>query len=226
MTCPPFADWKSTTDHPALRPGEVHVWRAPLTEKDSRAFSDLLSPGEWIRAQRFHSVRDRERFIAGRGLLRTILGRYLGLPPRELRFAQDAFGKPELHGASSSLHFNLSHSDDLMLLAVTHARAIGIDLELMREDVPYQALADYYFDPEEAWDLRLLPEPQRTWKFYDVWTSTEAQIKAGGQGPGKGRQVLAPDRWSLLKLSPATGYTAALAVEGGDFQLECWSWQN
>jgi 4'-phosphopantetheinyl transferase len=220
----PLSDWKFADVHPTLRPGEVHVWSAHLVGAD--ALSQVLSPAEWIRAQRFHFEQDRARFIAGRGLLRTILGRYLGADPRDLRFSHNPHGKPELDGMGSSLRFNLSHSDDLMLLAVTHARAVGIDLELMREDVPFQTLADYYFDPEDAWRLRLLPPAQRAWRFYDLWTSTEAQLKASGQGLGQGLKALEPDRWSLLKLTPAAGYAATLAVEGGDFRLECWSWQK
>jgi len=225
MTLPPPADWKAAREHPALSAGEVHLWRARLSETDAGELSDLLSPAEWIRAQRFHFPGDRARFIAGRGLLRTILGRYLDLPPRELRFAHGPHGKPELEGVCSSLTFNLSHSDDLLLLAVTHGRAVGIDLELMRGNVPFQTLADYYFEPEDAWGLRLLPEPQRAGKFYDLWTSAEARLKASGRGLAQGLRLIEPDRWSLLKLTPAEGYAAALAVERGDFQLAYWSWQ-
>lgn len=226
MILPPPADWKTATEHPSLGPGEVHVWRAELTDADIPSWSETLSPDEWIRAERYHFARDRARFITGRGLLRTILGRSLGVAARELRFTQNQFGKPELAGINSTLQFNLSHSDNLMLLAVTHARALGIDLELMREDMPFQSLADYYFAPEDAWGLRQLPPTQRIWKFYDLWTSTEAQLKASGQGIGQGLKIVEPDRWSLLKLTPADGYTATLAVEGGDFQLACWSWQK
>lgn len=226
MKLPPSADWKNAEEHPRLRAGEVHLWRAQLSSSDPAQFTDLLSPAEWIRARRFHFARDRARFIVGRGLLRSILGRYLGEDPRDLRFSQGPNGKPELEGTCSALSFNLSHSDDLMLVVVTHARAVGVDLELIREDVPFQELADYYFEPEDAWNLRLLPPAQRVWKFYDLWTSTEARLKADGRGIAHGFKILEPDRWSLLKLTPATGYTAALAVEGGDFHVECWSWQK
>ena len=224
MNLPPHADWKAATNHPPIGPGEVHVWRAALGDTDVSALGQILSADELIRAERFHSALDRARFISGRGLLRSILGGYLDLLPRDLRFTQGAHGKPQLESACSSLQFNLSHSDDLMLLAVTHARAVGIDLEMLRENVPFQTLADYYFEPEVAWGLRLLPQAQRAWKFYDLWTSAEAKLKATGIGLAHGLKVVAPDRWSLLKLAPAEGYTAALAVEGGDFQLECWSW--
>ena len=220
------ADWKPAHAHPNLQPGEVHVWRVPLSGNDPDQLAVLLSADESIRAQRFHFERDRVRFICGRGLLRTILGRYLDTDPRALTFTEGAHGKPELTGVASSLRFNLSHSDDLMLVAVTHARAVGVDLEMIRENVPVETLADYYFEPEDAWHLRLLPPPQRIWRFYELWTSAEARLKADGAGISHGLKVLQPDRWSLLKLTPAEGYTAALAVEGNDFQVECWSWQK
>lgn len=220
------ADWKPAHAHPDLKAGEVHVWRVPLSENDPEQLGALLSRDEWIRAQRFHFERDRARFICGRGLLRTILGRYLLTDPRSLTFGEGPHGKPELTGVASSLRFNLSHSDDLMLLAVTHARAVGVDVEMIRENVPVETLADYYFEPEDAWGLRLLPAPQRVWRFYELWTSAEARLKADGAGISGGLKVLQPDRWSLLKLTPAKGYTAALAVEGDDFQVECWSWQK
>jgi 4'-phosphopantetheinyl transferase len=217
-------NWQPAQTPTPLRAGGVHLWRAPLAPTPE--LSATLSPADWIRAERFHFARDRERSVATRGLLRTILAEYLDRDPRELRFQAGAHGKPELEDSGSALRFNLSHSDDLMLLAVTHARDIGVDLEFMRSDVPFESLADHYFDPEDAWDLRLLPAAQRAWKFYDVWTCTEARLKAHGVGLANGFQVVEPDRWSLLKLTPTAGYAAALAVEGGDFQLDCWSWQK
>jgi phosphopantetheinyl transferase len=87
-------------------------------------------------------------------------------------------------------------------------------------------LADYYFEPEDAWHLRLLPPAQRAWKFYDLWTSAEARLKADGAGIARGLKILEPDRWSLLKLAPAEGYAATLAIEGGGFQVAYWSWRK
>jgi len=215
-------NWQASREPTPLRAGEVHLWRAPLVAApELRA---TLAPGEWLRASRFHFTRDRERFIASRGLLRSILAGYTGTAAADLEFGAGPHGKPELAGLDTSLRFNLSHSDELMLLAVTHARDIGVDLEFMRGNVPFETLADHYFDPEEAWDLRNLPAAERAWKFYDTWTCTEARLKAHGVGLAHGFHVVEPDRWSLLKLTPAAGYAAALAVAGGDFQLECWSW--
>lgn len=217
-------NWQTGSVAPDLRAGEVHLWRAQLTATPE--LEAVLSTSELIRAERFHFEEHRQRYIAGRGILRHVLAGYLGIEPQEVRFFTGAYGKPELDGFGTSLRFNLSHSDDLMVLAVTHVREIGVDVEFMKDDVPFETLADHYFTPEDAWDLRLLPVEKRAWKFYDVWTCTEARLKAAGIGLSFGPRIVDPDRWSLLKLTPARGYAAALAVEGGDFQLECWSWQK
>jgi 4'-phosphopantetheinyl transferase len=221
----PSDSWQSPPAQPTLRPGEVHLWRARL-DAAGQDLRGTLSAEEWVRAGKFVFERDRNRYVATRGLLRAILGRYVGLDPRDLRFAAGAFGKPELAGACSSLRFNLSHSHDLLLVAVTYIREVGVDVERLRDNVPFEMLAEHYFEPEDAWHIRLLPAPQKVWKFYDVWTSTEARLKAHGRGLSGGTRIVQPDRWSLLTLTPADGYAAAIAVEGGDFQLQCWSWPS
>ena len=214
--------WQTTNSPPPLRPGEVHLWRARLDP--TPALLETLSPEEWMRAGRLHFERDRDRFLAARGLVRTILGSYLEVDPHAIEFGVGEHGKPEIRDPATLLRFNVSHSDDLMLLAVTHGRELGIDLEHMKPHLSFETLADHYFDPEEAWELRQLPREERAWKFYDVWTCTEAQLKANGAGLAHGARVLDADRWSLLKLTPAAGFAAALAVEGADFHLECCSW--
>ena len=210
---------------PALAPGHVHLWRLDL---DAPVPDDgaSLDTAEWVRARRFHFERDRRRFIAGRSLLRRILGLYLDLDPQEVPLTTGPHGKPELSGMLSSLRFNLSHSEGLMLLALTHARDIGVDVEAIRDSLPFEMLAEHYFEPEDAWRVRTQPIDERPAIFFDVWTSTEARLKAAGIGLAHGPTAPCPERWSMLRLSPAAGYTAALAVEGGSFQLACWSWRH
>ncbi len=166
--------WNSANTPAPLRAGEVHLWRAQLTPTD--AIRATLSPDDLRRAERFHFERDRERFIASRGIQRRVLSQYLGTDAHEVQFEAGPFGKPQLPG-DTTLRFNLSHSADLMLLAVTHAREIGVDVEFMKTNVPFETLAD------------LLPASQRAWKFYDVWTCTEAQLKANGVGLAEGTHV-------------------------------------
>lgn len=210
---------------PRLGPGEVHLWRAAL-QGEPEEYSGILSPEEWVRAGRFHFERDRRRYVAAHGLLRIILSKYTGIAADELRFGAGPHGKPLLEPNFTGLQFNLSHSDDLMLLAVSRAREVGVDLELMREGVPYESLAAHYFPPGEAWQIRTSPPAERAGLFYEAWTSTEARLKAAGTGFAEPGSVIQPDRWSLRTLTPATGYAAALAVEGGAFELACWAWPS
>lgn len=214
--------WNHANTPAPLRAGEVHLWRAGL--QPTEATRKALSPSDWRRAEAFHFERDRDRFIASRGIQRQVLAQYLGLDADEVEFHAGEHGKPHL--PDTTLRFNLSHSDDLMLLAVTHGRELGVDVEYMKANVPFEMLADHYFDPDDAWDLRLLPAAQRPWKFYDIWTTTEAQLKASGLGLSQGTKVPDADRWSMMKFRPAEGYAAAVAVEGGEFNLTCWSWQE
>lgn len=218
------AEWPAASTASRLRTDAVHLWRAPLDPVPE--LEAALSAEECTRAGRFRFDRDRQRFIASRAILRTILASYAGIGAAELRFVEGPHGKPELAGNASALRFNLSHSGSLMLLAVTQARELGVDIERVRDDVAFETLAEKYFAHDDAWELRKLPPEQRAAKFYDVWTCTEARLKADGIGIHHGLHVAEPERWSVATVTPADGYVAALAVEGGDFQLECWSWRK
>ncbi len=208
-----------------LEADEVHLWRAPLVQT-AAIVRHTVSPSECTRAERFRFDKDRERFIAGRGLLRMILARYLADEGAALQFNVGAHGKPTLARPNNSLRFNLSHSGDLLLLAVMEAREVGVDIELMRPDVPFASVAQHCLAPEEASQIALLPDSEKACRFYELWTSTEARVKASGVGLVGASKLIEPDRWSLLTLTPAAGYAAALAVEGSDFELTCWSWRN
>src|SRR5262245_16151833 len=116
--------WRSPPAALELSSPEVHVWRADL-DPDSSCLEHLqrsLSIDELQRAARFHFPRDRRRYTVARGVLRDILSRYLGRPPSELRFRYSAYGKPALAGtfADSALRFNVSHSHEVALFAVTY----------------------------------------------------------------------------------------------------------
>jgi 4'-phosphopantetheinyl transferase len=124
------------------------------------------------------------------------------------------------------MRFNLSHSDDLMLLAVTFGREVGVDLEAIRDHVHYEMLAEHYFPPEDQWALRITPAPHRFRKFFELWTRTEARLKA--RGIGLSEDTPAPDLYdfTVCSVEPVAGYAAAIAVEGDAFDLTCLQWQN
>jgi 4'-phosphopantetheinyl transferase len=203
-----------------------------------------LSPDERQRAERFHFEKDRGEFIAGRALLRTLLGRYLQREPSQLRFHYGASGKPRLAGEESALRFNLSHSHGLALYAFSRRREIGIDVEQIRSNADAEKIAGRFFSAQEVAVLRSLPEREKEKAFFDCWTRKEAYVKAKGDGltaPLDGFSVsLSPgdpaalldvrddaaevSRWSLRELDPGPGYAGAIVAEGNDWRLKCWEW--
>jgi 4'-phosphopantetheinyl transferase len=249
MSSSPDSCWQPAPEHLTLESDEVHVWRASLEQKASAVaeFRRLLAEDERCRADRFHFTRDRVHYVVARGILRTLLARYLNERPERLRFNYSAFGKPSLEEDSAgalALRFNLSHSKDLALYAFTRGREIGVDVEHVRADVEGEDIARRFFSPAEISVLRSLPAEARPRAFFDCWTRKEAYIKAHGEGlslpldgfdvtlsPGEPARLLATRhdpaqaaRWSLRELSPGEGYAAALAVEGDDWQVKCWQW--
>src|SRR5436305_2580468 len=98
-----------------IQGAEVHVWRTSLRQEPEvlRALSLTLTAEELERAGRFHFRKDRESFVVARGVLRDILGRYLGVQPGRIRFSYGVYGKPALAAETCGglpLRFNLSHS--------------------------------------------------------------------------------------------------------------------
>jgi 4'-phosphopantetheinyl transferase len=223
---------------------EVHVWTASRDAPDDvvGAMRGLLEGDELRRADRFVSAVDRRQFAVGRGLLRTILGRYLDRDPASIRFVTNPHGKPELDPASGvdpTLRFNLAHSGSLVLYALTRGRDLGVDVEKVRPDFGGEALAGRFFAPGEVAALKALPESDRTLAFFHGWTRKEAYIKAKGKGlalpldefevtigPARPAALLStsPDpaeasRWSLVELPAEPGYVAAACVEGRGWRL-------
>lgn len=240
--------WLPVPEHPRVSRGEVHVWRASLAQPAVKieALQEVLSGDERERAYRFHFEKDRSNYIVARGALRLILGRYLRLPPEQLRFDYNSYGKPDLHAdlGERLLRFNLSHAGSLALYAITSGREVGVDIELLRDDVASVALAEHFFSPREVKTLRALPPEVQTRAFFNCWTRKEAYIKARGAGlslplekfdvslsPCEPAALLSTrddeqeaSRWLLRELTPDPDYVAAVAVEGSGWQLRCWQW--
>lgn len=144
----------------------------------------VLSADERERAARFHFLKDREHFIAARGLLRLLLSRYLDLPPQQLSFSYSPYGKPALAGERdcTSLRFNVSHSHGVALYAFTLEREVGVDVEYIRQDVVGESIAEHFFSAQEVTSLRALPAGVQPQAFFNCWTRKEAFIKARGEG--------------------------------------------
>ena len=243
----PGPRWESPPNRFVLPRTEAHVWRAGLAPDTERAarFLPSLSADERERAERFARAPDRERFILGRGALRSLLGRYLDRDPKQIEFSYGRYGKPALAGsAAGALVFNVSHSRDLALFVLVRGRQVGIDLEFLREGVACQRIAARFFSRAEAADLAGVPAADETRAFFNCWTRKEAYLKARGEGiladldnftvslrPEEPAALRHSDRgageaarWQLAALDPGPGYVGALCVEGSGWTAGYFDW--
>src|SRR5467141_4920713 len=147
---------------PDLQTDQVHVWRVPLNQNPDciSELNEVLSPDERSRAERFHFEKDRNQFIEARAALRLLLSQYLNVSPKDLTFSFGGQGKPALaNGLSNNgLRFNLSRRDGLALIAVTRGREVGVDVELVRPELPVFEIAEVSFSKSELATLRSLPK--------------------------------------------------------------------
>jgi 4'-phosphopantetheinyl transferase len=218
---------------------EVHVWAACLEVPPEalRSLITTLSLSELERADRFKFEQHRNRFVVARGFLRAILGRCLQTDPRAVDFGYGKQGKPFLSGpfARSGLHFNLAHSDDLALIALTLAGPVGVDVEQVRFLADADQLVARFFSVEENATFSGLAQAQKPAAFFTLWTRKEAQLKATGDGIGSLVPLVHPtesragDRlslrsglWTLKDLTPAPGFAAAVAVAAANAEVRCW----
>jgi 4'-phosphopantetheinyl transferase len=168
---------------------DVELWAAFSDEIRDPAllarYRELLTDDERAREMRFRFASDQHRFLLTRALVRTVLSKYVDVAPQAWRFAPDAFGRPQIQNTDAGvadLTFNISHTHGLILLGVTHRKALGVDTEHLWSRAASAAVADRFFSPNEAEALRELPESVRRERFFDYWTLKESYIKARGRG--------------------------------------------
>jgi len=174
-----------------LGAGEVHLWQLSIKDvlrtQSISTLCNLLTEDEKCRAAAYRSESRRRLFIIGRAGLRVILSALMaGIQPQSIRFTTGAQGKPLLEDDACPLQFNLSHSHDAIVIAVTRGQTVGVDIEYMKARPRMSDIAEQYFHPQESQvvtkaldagdNLRALQQ------FYKVWTLKEAFIKADGKG--------------------------------------------
>ena len=237
-------NWTLPPDSLNFERQHVDIWRLSLNllVDSVKLIESTLSVDEKERAARFHFEVDKNRYIVSHGSLRKILGRYLHQNPAELTFSVSQYGKPAL--VNSTLEFNLSHSGDFALIAVTQGRKIGVDVERIRQGISSHVIAQQYFSKAEVAELQSLPIEQREAAFFICWTRKEAYIKAQGLGlalplesfdvsltPGQPAILRAtrPEsqeaaHWMLRSLDVDSNYAGAIAVENDTLDFRFFSY--
>jgi 4'-phosphopantetheinyl transferase len=172
--------------YPNLSNNEVHVWMIALDQDPTLTghYYQELSVDERNRAERFHFERHRRRFIISHRALRGILSHYLACHPAEIQFDLTSYGKPGLSGSlkASGVHFNLTHSHELAVVAATQQHEIGVDVEYIKTMGDMEKIAARFFSKPEYAAYLELPQDQRAHGFFNCWTRKEAFIKAIGEG--------------------------------------------
>lgn len=218
---------------------DIWIWSLKGSPPELTALEDLLSADEIERAQRFVKPIDSLRFIAARGTLRKILSLYCQKDARNLSFNYNKYGKPELDlNDVHSVNFNLSHSGNYAVLAVSNQCELGIDIEEIkpfREDI-----AARFFSDRECAALANMNGEDYFDGFYRCWTRKEAFVKAHGTGltlPLNSFDVtvqkfLDPkimrlngvekpwSEWKLMNFNMLEGYAGAIVAKTADLNVQ------
>ncbi len=220
-----------------LADAAVHLWyvHAPteLPSVVATRLLEMLAPEERARHARFVQEKDRRQYLLGKVLVRSVLSRYRPLLPTEWVFTSNRFGKPVAANDPAPLHFNLSHTEGLIVCAVARHFEVGIDVEYLNRPVSLD-VARRFFAPAEVAFLEQVHPEQRQRTFMLFWTLKEAYVKAPGsglslpleqfafhlhdpQGPRISFEPAMKDdasRWRfILPALPCADYQVALAVQ-------------
>jgi 4'-phosphopantetheinyl transferase len=218
--------------HPAaaLTANEVHLWIASLAPTPAAydVSAAAVTADEREQASRFRWDTHRRRYVTGRGRLRRLLAGYLGIEPLAVPLTTNAHGKPMLDDPSLPVRFNLAHSEDIAVYAVTRDRDVGVDVERIDPTVDVDGLARRTLSATEHAAIEQLAGDDRTDAFFRLWTRKEAVLKATGVGLSAGpRNVdvsvgsfvvlpatdeLAQSQWQVRDFAAVPGYAAAVAV--------------
>lgn len=198
-------EWSEPPPRPRAREDTIDVWRGELGQDRARA------------------------------MLLDVLGRYTGREPDELRIEQGAGGKPRLVGlregapGAGEVRFNLSHSEDVTLVAVCKGREVGIDVESVGRGragrIDEVAIARRILGEAAAGRLEAVQESERRVEFLRAWTEYEAMVKCLGIGIGGARtRAQGTELWTA-ELEVGAGAIAAVAVQGtAGCEVRRWKW--
>ena len=196
---------------------EVQLWRIAVSPEWVESGWAVLNAAERVRASRYVVERAREEFVAGRGLLRRLVGGVLGCAPEEVVLGVGEFGKPWVRGVEMSV----SHSGGVVLVGLSRA-PLGVDVERVDGGIEALEIARGAFGVEEVRRLEEISGSARVRVFYEMWVRKEAVLKARGVGIGAGVGVRAEDgavevggeTYRIAGVGVGEGYCAAVAAVG------------
>ena len=220
---------------------EIHLWYAFDEQIDDTPllsrYHSLLAEEESAQQKRFYFEKHRHQYLITRALIRTVLSLYENeIAPEKWQFTKNKYGKPSISNEvlKRAYYFNLSHTDKLVVLAVTLDQEIGVDVEYLLRPGKSVEIAESFFSPSEVQELLALPLEKQKDRFFDLWTLKEAYIKACGMGlsipldhfsysfPQQGEISISfengrqdqPEYWQLWQIRPSDNHKVAMAIKG------------
>lgn len=238
--------WQTAPTNYEIDRKTVHVWRScfEVSLLTDNSFLNGLSNIEVERARRFVRRPDRDRYMFAHAILRYLLGSYLGSRPEELNFATSEYGKPFITApGGNEISFSLSHSQDMVLVAIARGTPLGVDVECLREISDAHDIVNRFFSIEEREYLSSLSLSAFYEEFFACWTLKEAYLKGIGKGLSfplerfsvmfsnkqpngckKSHHVsVRVDGWNIERLPLGPGYSGALAVYGTMRKVELFA---
>ncbi|WP_440964809.1 4'-phosphopantetheinyl transferase family protein [Massilia sp. GER05] len=221
-----------------LDPGQIDIWIGMVDETIESGVAKqlvrVLSEEERRQQARFLFEKDQRRYLVTRALVRYVLSRYVPLAPEQWRFGAAPHGRPFILNdvpQAKRLNFNISHSGQVVLMALTRDGQLGIDVEETGHNVA-QTVADHYFAAREIRQLRAASPAEHAHRFLEFWTLKESYIKARGMGLSIPLQKFgfelgysqelraffdpvlddAPNNWTFWQWCPSVGSIGALCA--------------
>ena len=225
----------------------VHIWNVStlISEKQELAYLKLLSEDEKAKASSFRFTKDRRIYITSRGVLRSLSGQYLKQLPEDIVFDYEVHGKPQFR-VDTMVRFNVSHSENYVVIGFVHESEIGIDVEYLKKNFDVLELGQNFFSNDEIDTLEAMAAKDQYDGFYRCWTRKEAFIKAKGMGlsfPLDAFSVsldnnttallektawnpIESREWDMFSFSPGKGYIAAVAIKGNIKSVSIANWEH
>jgi len=236
--------WQQTPKTLDLSSDHIDIWLCHLKDlsKNIDEFYSLLAKDERERADKLKIEDKRKQYIITRGSLRQRLGSLTNLEPKDFVFEYMEHGKPVLANDPryADITFNISHSNDFSLIAITLKQVIGIDIEKINPDSDHQQLVTRFFSMVEQSEFQALPEKIKAKAFCACWTRKEAFIKAVGDGVSYGLDNFdvsidpenqsskinlhqdSDETWSVHHLPINDDYIGCLVSNSDDVNVRCW----
>ncbi len=220
----------------------IAVWGIQVSKylHDINSLNEILSDDEKLKVNNLKNTHQKKVSIISRGALRILSSAYMDVHPEGLVFSKTKNGKPFIK--NSSLAFNISHSADWIILSFGLNCNIGVDLEILRDDIDYKKIAKRFFSKDEQIALEITDEPIRL--FFDLWARKEAIIKANSTRLLTSiKSTIIPmsnysisercevSPWHVYAIEAGSRYAAALAVDKNIEHQPCYDfgglkWEN